>query len=218
MTIDINKLRAAHAATVEKPNKEFRTLTNECLRGAELPVTAYEVDLHYSDQRDRPYKATISPIKITRFGVLPGCSAESIGFVSRGQRCLGSADLFYPTKKDAQAYANQVLEECRAQDAKDEFIATTFNTFPALLDEIERLRRVTYQWDQVFGHLDETPDECGNAIHAEFDKRDAEIERLRAQVSEARGLLTEFERTIDNACDGDHPCADEVRAWLENNK
>lgn len=140
MTIDINKLRAAHAATVEKPNKEFRTLTNECLRGAELPVTAYEVDLHYSDQRDRPYKATISPIKITRFGVLPGCSAESIGFVSRGQRCLGSADLFYPTKKDAQAYADQVLEECRAQDAKDEFIATAFNTFPALLDEIERLR------------------------------------------------------------------------------
>ncbi len=85
-------------------------------------------------------------------------------------------------------------------------------------DEIERLRRVTYQWDQVFGHLGETPDECGNAIHAEFDKRDAEIERLRAQVSEARGLLAEFELTIDNACDGDHPCAAEVRAWLEENK
>ncbi len=179
MTIDINKLRAAHAATVEKPNKEFRTLTNECLRGAELPVTAYEVDLHYSDQRDRPYKATISPIKITRFGVLPGCSAESIGFVSRGQRCLGSADLFYPTKKDAQAYADWVLEDARAVTAQEDFQALAHNEFPALLDEVER---------------------------------------LRAQVSEARGLLDEFERTIDNACDGDHPCADEVRAWLEENK
>lgn len=98
------------------------------------------------------------------------------------------------------------------------FIALAHNEFPALLDELEQLRRINYQWDQVFGHLGETPDECGNAIHAEFDKRDAEIERLRAQVSEARGLLTEFERTIDNACDGDHPCADEVRAWLEENK
>lgn len=31
----------------------------------------------------------------------------------------------------------------------------------------------------------------------------------------AYDLLAEFEQTIDLACDGDHPCADEVRAWLD---
>lgn len=218
MTINIDKLRKAHAATKERTTPNFRKLSNKDLRGAELPFTAYEVDFHFNAQRDCPYKATIHEIKITRFGVAPRCSSESVDFMSRGQRCIGSADLFYPSREDAQAYADWALEDARAVTAQEDFQALAHNEFPALLDEIERLRRVNYQWDQVFGHLGETPDECGNAIHAEFDKRDAEIERLRAQVSEARGLLTEFERTIDNACDGDHPCADEVRACLEENK
>ena len=38
---------------------------------------------------------------------------------------------------------------------------------------------------------------------------------LLDMLAEAHGLLAEFEQTIDNACDGDHPCADEVRAWLD---
>lgn len=179
MTIDIDKLRKAHAATKERTISDFRELSNKDLRGAELPFTAYEVDFHYNAQRDRPYKATIHEIKITRFGVAPGCSSESVDFMSRGQRCIGSADLFYPSREDAQAYADWVLEDARATTAQEDFQALAHNEFPALLDEVER---------------------------------------LRAQVSEARGLLDEFERTIDNACDGDHPCADEVRACLEENK
>ena len=186
MTIDINKLRAAHAATVEKlPTTTFRMLTDEDLRGAALPVIAFEVNFHYKAQQEQPYKATISEIKITRFGVKPGCSAESIDFISRGERYTGTADLFYPTKEDAQTYADQVLEENRAQTANEDFIALAHNEFPAILDEIERLRQINYQWDSVFGHIDETPDECGNAIHAEFDKRDAEIQKLRALLSQA---------------------------------
>lgn len=65
-------------------------------------------------------------------------------------------------------------------DAK--FIALAHNEFPALLDEIESLRRQLYAWDSVFGHLGDTPDAIGNLIHDEYDKRDAEIEALRRTV------------------------------------
>ncbi len=138
--IDIDKLRAAHAATKERTTPNFRKLSNKDLRGAELPFTAYEVDFHFNAQRDRPYKATIHEINITRFGVAPRCSSESVDFMSRGQRCIGSADLFYPSREDAQAYADWVLEDARAVTAQEDFQALAHNEFPALLDEIERLR------------------------------------------------------------------------------
>lgn len=141
MTINIDKLRKAHAATKERTTPNFRKLSNKDLRGAELPFTAYEVDFHFNAQRDRPYKATIHEIKITRFGVAPRCSSESVDFMSRGQRCIGSADLFYPSREDAQAYADWVLEDARAVTAQEDFQALAHNEFPALLDEIERLRK-----------------------------------------------------------------------------
>lgn len=62
------------------------------------------------------------------------------------------------------------------------FIALAHNEFPAMLDEIESLRRQLYAWDSVFGHLGDTPDAIGNLIHDEYDKRDAEIEALRRTV------------------------------------
>jgi uncharacterized protein YfcZ (UPF0381/DUF406 family) len=169
MTIDIDKLRAAHAATTEKKPRAFRELSNEDLRDQVLPVVVYEVDLHYNAQRDRPYKATISEIKITRFGISPGCSGESIDFVSRGQKCRGSADLFYPTREDAQSYADSVLEEARATTAQEDFQSLAHNEFPAMLDEIERLRAAN---EGAYALLCEFADTINNSLEGDHPNKD----------------------------------------------
>ena len=86
---------------------------------------------------------------------------------------------------------NDVATMAIAQEPVASFIAIAHNEFPTMLDEIERLRQINYQWDSVFGHLGETPDECGNAIRAEFDKRDAEIQKLRALLSQATEVFSD---------------------------
>jgi hypothetical protein len=129
MKIDIDKLRAAHAATTQG---EWRV----------------------KEQRD--YQACNSKVE---------CNA---GYVVATGYSSPSVKIEYK-KLWAEAEGNT------------NFIALAHNEFPAMLDEIERLGRINYQWNQVFGHLGNTPDECGNAIHAGFDKRDAEIEQLRTE-------------------------------------
>lgn len=85
-------------------------------------------------------------------------------------------------------YAGVQTPVCRIESgfglpkSNSAFIALAHNEFPALLDEIESLRRQLYAWDSVFGHLGDTPDAIGNLIHDEYDKRDAEIEALRRTV------------------------------------
>ena len=150
MKIDIDKLRAAFDATKERSTPDFRELSNDDLRGAKLPVTAYEVDFHYKEPGDALYKATVSKIKITRFGVAPGCSGESISFESRGQKCIGTASNYYPTKEDAQAYADMCLEENRCMAARADFHDVAYDAWPSLLDEIERLRTLLSRTIEVF--------------------------------------------------------------------
>lgn len=62
------------------------------------------------------------------------------------------------------------------------FIVAAHNEFPALLDEIERLRARTEEWESVFGHLADTPDECGNAIHAKYAEYEETIKLLKAEI------------------------------------
>lgn len=138
--IDIDKLRAAFDATKERSTPDFRELSNDDLRGSKLPITAYEADFHYKEPGDALCKATISEIKIIRFGVAPGCSGESISFVSRGQKYIGTASYYYPTKEDAQAYADMCLEENRCMAARADFHDVAYDAWPSLLDEIVRLR------------------------------------------------------------------------------
>lgn len=75
-------------------------------------------------------------------------------------------------------------------DAK--FIALAHNEFPAMLDEIESLRRKLYAWDSVFGHLGDTPDAIGNLIRDEYDKRDAEIAKRDELLRRAADRLQEL--------------------------
>lgn len=66
---------------------------------------------------------------------------------------------------------------------------------------IEELRRQLLDWNNVFGHLGETPDAIGNAIHAEYDKRDAEIYELRGALKAAAIALSQVPNTRVPALD-----------------
>lgn len=67
------------------------------------------------------------------------------------------------------------------------FIVAAHNEFPAVLDEIERLRARNREWEAVFGHLADTPDGCGNVVLAKYDEYEETISRLKAEI---RGLET----------------------------
>lgn len=84
-----------------------------------------------------------------------------------------------------------------------DFIALAHNEFPAMLDEIERLRA------EVEAHSDRAQSLMGSEA-----KRFDEIERLRAANEGAYALLCEFADTINNSLEGDHPNKDEVLQWI----
>lgn len=83
------------------------------------------------------------------------------------------------------------------------FIALAHNEFPAMLDEIERLRA------EVEAHSDRAQSLMGSEA-----KRFDEISRLRDANEGAYALLCEFADTINNSLEGDHPNKDEVLQWI----
>ncbi len=75
----------------------------ECLA---TPFTLFDVEYKY--RNDEMVDAKIVPIKIVRYGINHevGATAPSVTFIDQqGRKCLGSVDMFYTTREEAEREA-----------------------------------------------------------------------------------------------------------------
>lgn len=76
--------------------------------------TLYEVNWHYDDN-DTLVRVSVSPIRVLREGILPGCSAVSITAVgSDGRQFQGCPRDYFETEDAAWAQAKEELQETLA--------------------------------------------------------------------------------------------------------
>ncbi|AMD43446.1 hypothetical protein ZC03_069 [Pseudomonas phage ZC03] len=83
--------------------------------------TLYEVNWHYNN--DLLIGISVTPIKVLREGILPGCSAVSISAVDKdGHQFLGNPEDYFETEEAAWKQATVDLQETIAseQQAIDE--------------------------------------------------------------------------------------------------
>jgi len=84
--------------------------------------TLYEVNWHYDDN-DTLVRISVTPIKVLREGILPGCSAVSITAVdSNGRQFQGCPQDYFETEDAAWAHAKEELQKtlASAEQAVDE--------------------------------------------------------------------------------------------------
>lgn len=84
--------------------------------------TLYEVNWHYDDN-DMLVRISVSPIRVLREGILPGCSAVSITAVgSDGRQFQGCPRDYFETEDAAWVQAKKELQEtlASAEQAVDE--------------------------------------------------------------------------------------------------
>lgn len=73
--------------------------------------TMYEVNWHYNDDGALTH-VTVTPIRILREGILPGCSAPSITAIAAdGNKFLGSVRDYYSSEAEAWASAKEDLTQ-----------------------------------------------------------------------------------------------------------
>ena len=80
--------------------------------------TLYEVNWHYDN--DTLTRISVSPIKVLREGILPGCSAVSITAVgSDGRQFQGCPRDYFETEDAAWAQTRKELQETLASAEQD---------------------------------------------------------------------------------------------------
>ena len=80
--------------------------------------TLYEVHWHYND--DTLVRISVSPIKVLREGILPGCSAVSITAVDKdGHQFQGCPQNYFETEETAWKQATIELQETIASKERD---------------------------------------------------------------------------------------------------
>ena len=80
--------------------------------------TLYEVHWHHSD--DTLVRISVTPIKVLREGILPGCSAVSITAVdSNGHQFQGCPQDYFETEEAAWKQAKIELQETIASEEHD---------------------------------------------------------------------------------------------------
>lgn len=73
--------------------------------------TLYEVNWHYDDN-DTLVRISVSPVRVLREGILPGCSAVSITAVgSDGRQFQGCPRDYFETEDAAWAQAKKEIQE-----------------------------------------------------------------------------------------------------------
>lgn len=79
--------------------------------------TLYEVNWHYDN--DTFARISVSPIKVLREGILPGCSAVSITAVAKdGHRFQGCPQYYFETEEAAWKQATIELQEAIASEQR----------------------------------------------------------------------------------------------------
>lgn len=80
--------------------------------------TLYEANWHYNN--DTLVRISVSPIKVLREGILPGCSAVSITAVdSNGHQFQGCPQNYFETEEAAWAQIKVELQETIASEERE---------------------------------------------------------------------------------------------------
>lgn len=82
------------------------------------PEIMYVVNFHLVD--DEFSHCTVTPITVTRRGVLPGCTGVSISAIdSAGRKFQGSPDNYFASESDAWRHVKESVEEIIASLEED---------------------------------------------------------------------------------------------------
>jgi len=83
-----------------------------------MAETLYEVNWHFCESIF--YHCTVTPIKVLRRGVLPGCSAESITAIgSDGGKFQAAPDMFFATEEEAWESVKEDFAESIKSDKRE---------------------------------------------------------------------------------------------------
>ena len=83
-----------------------------------MKETLYEINWHYCESVF--YRCTVTPIKVLRRGVLPGCSGVTITATdSSGRKFQASPDMFFATEEEAWAAVKEDISESIEADKKE---------------------------------------------------------------------------------------------------
>lgn len=99
----------------EEANEKAKTIPST---GGTKMKTLYEVNWHYDN--DTLARISVSPIKVLREGILPGCSSVSITAVdSNGREFLGCPQDYFESEEAAWEQTKIDLQETIASEERD---------------------------------------------------------------------------------------------------
>lgn len=139
-----HKFRELHAAaTATLPAvwdlEEQLRATNDDVAKMKLPTYLYDIETIYDDDNNL-LDASVTPIKVTRFGVLTehGATTPTITCHDGFRVWNASTQMYFPTKEAAERVIECSLAHVRKDKATKELDAMVREYLPVLLDAIRK--------------------------------------------------------------------------------